>query len=84
MLSRLPALAAGTLAIFGNSMKTTAPMMKRMTAGSTVQISSSRVLPCTCAPSTSRLRPRLRYLTTNTMSTASTITKIAAVKPKIT
>ena len=55
----------------------------KVQAGATVQISSSRVLPCTCEPSTSRPRPRLRYFQTKTTSVVSTITKTAAVNPKM-
>ena len=58
-------------------------MIARITTGKAVQISSSRVWPCTWAPSTARLRPRLRYFQMKTTSSDSTRTKIAAVKPRI-
>jgi hypothetical protein len=58
-------------------------MTARITTGEAVQISSSRVWPCTCAPSTARERPRLRYFQTKTTSSDSTRTKIAAVKPRM-
>src|SRR6266404_460976 len=50
----------------------------------TVQISSSRVWPCTCAPSALRGRPRLRYFQMKRTSVVSTTTKMIAVKTRIT
>src|SRR5579864_2797013 len=70
--------------MFGSSRKTTIPMAQRIRTGTTVQITSRRVCPCTCAPSSVRFRPRDRYLATKRTSAPSTSTKMAAVKPKIT
>jgi len=58
-------------------------MITRITTGKAVQINSSRVCPCTCAPSTARERPRLRYFTMKITSSDSTRTKIAPVKPRM-
>src|SRR5579864_1212802 len=55
-----------------------------MTTGITVQISSSRACPCTCAPSAVRGRPRRRYFHTNVTIARATIRKIAQVKPSTT
>ena len=55
-----------------------------MITGITVQISSSRVWPCTCAPSAVRGRPRPRYFQMKTTSSVSTRMKIAPVKPRMT
>src|SRR5579864_3843056 len=70
--------------MFGSSRKTTIPMAQRIRTGTTVQITSRRVWPCTWAPSSVRFLPRDRYLTMKRTSAPSTSTKMAAVKPKIT
>ena len=76
--------AAGAFSMPGSSQKTTSPITQRMITGITVQISSSRVWPCTCAPSAVRGRPRPRYFQMKTTSSVSTRMKIAPVKPRMT
>ena len=57
-----------------------APIAARNTTGTTVQITSSRVEPCTCGPSAVRARLPRRYLTMKTISAPSTATKMMPVK----
>ena len=69
--------------IDGSLTKTKAAITTRISTGITVQMISIRVWPMICGPSTSRARPRLRKRMMKTTSAVSTITKIAAVKPRI-
>src|SRR5262245_37664322 len=84
VISSLFDAEAGGPVIPGSSMKTTVPMIATIRTGMTVQMTSSRVFPCTWSPSTVRGLLRARYLMMKTTSEISTIRKIAVVKPSTT
>ena len=64
----------------GSSQKTKTPIIARITTGTTVQSTSSRVEPWICGPSAVRERLPRRYLMMNVINAPSTIRKMMPVK----
>ena len=74
------AAACGASAIPGSSQKTNAPIIARITTGTTVHSTSRRVEPWIWGPSAVRARFPRRYLMMKTIKAPSTIRKITPVK----